>query len=78
MSYPHDIFGEGIYAYITLKQHADSTADGMLIPELKALVKKKIAHYAIPHRFLVSFIQDIYNSLIDSLKVASFILKAYK
>lgn len=54
VSYPHDIFGEGIYAYITLKQHADSTADGMLIPELKALVKKKIAHYAIPHRFLLT------------------------
>ncbi len=51
-SYPHDIFGEGIYAFIILKEGVvqDETT---LTNELKALVKSKIAHYAIPHCFLV-------------------------
>lgn len=52
VSYPHDIFGEGIIAYITLKENVETNDE--LEKELKALVKQKIAHYAIPHRFLIS------------------------
>lgn len=53
VSYPHDIFGEGIYAYITLKE-TKMEDEAKLIAELKMLVKQKIAHYAIPHRFLLT------------------------
>lgn len=53
VSYPHTIFGEGIYAYITLKENVKQ--DEMeLFKELKAMVKSQIAHYAIPHIFLLT------------------------
>ena len=55
VSYPHDIHGEGIYAYVTLKENLEAINEETIINELKLLVKKKIAAYAIPHRFLVSF-----------------------
>lgn len=53
VSYPHDIVGEGIYAYITLKENVTED-EAQLIKELKGMVKLKIAHYAIPHCFLVT------------------------
>jgi acetyl-CoA synthetase len=67
VSYPHDIFGEGVYAYITLKENVNED-ESALIGELKALVKSKIAHYAIPHCFLVrkSFMNKIKLILINS------------
>lgn len=52
VSYPHEIYGEGIYAYIVLKDDV-KIEDNELIVKLKALVKSKIAHYAVPHRFLI-------------------------
>ena len=53
VAYPHDLFGEGIFAYVTLKENVKLT-EKELVTQLKALVKSKIAHYAIPHRILVN------------------------
>jgi len=53
VAYPHDLFGEGIFAYVSLKENVILT-EKELIAQLKALVKSKIAHYAIPHRILVN------------------------
>lgn len=50
--YPHDIFGEGIFAFVTLKENVTSSEKDMSA-ELKALVKSKIAAYAMPHQILV-------------------------
>ncbi len=50
--YPHDIFGEGIYAFVTLKEYVGETDEVAMIGHLKNLVKSKIAAYAIPHKFL--------------------------
>jgi len=46
VGYPHDIKGEGIYAYITLKH--DCNVDDNIIADLKMIVRQKIAGYAIP------------------------------
>lgn len=46
VGYPHDIKGEGIYAYITLKH--DCNADDNIKADLKMIVRQKIAAYAIP------------------------------
>ena len=46
VGYPHDIKGEGIYAYVTLKDNFE--ADAHLETELRALVRQKIAAYALP------------------------------
>ena len=57
VSYPHEIFGEGIFAYIVLKENVEIKNDREFVLDLKALVKSKIAHYAIPHKFQVGFIK---------------------
>ena len=56
ISFPHDIFGDGIYAFVTLKAnaHDQELNEATLIDELKALVKAKLVAYAVPHRFLVT------------------------
>jgi acetyl-CoA synthetase len=53
VSFPHDLYGEGIFAYVTIKENVKLSQTELII-QLKALVKSKIAHYAIPHRILVS------------------------
>ena len=45
--------GEGIYAFLSLKENVSESKED-IIKELKALVKSKIAAYAIPEYFLVS------------------------
>jgi acetyl-CoA synthetase len=55
VGYPHDLFGEGIYAFVILKSNTVEQSEADLINELKAAVKNRIVHYAIPHRFLVRF-----------------------
>ncbi|XP_072168945.1 acetyl-coenzyme A synthetase 2-like, mitochondrial [Diadema setosum] len=47
VGYPHDIKGEGVYAYVTLKDDI-SESEEQIILELKAIVRKKIAGYAVP------------------------------
>lgn len=53
VAYPHELYGDGIYAYICLKENTN-VDEKTLINELKILVKSKIAAHAIPHKFLVS------------------------
>jgi acetyl-CoA synthetase len=54
VGYPHEIFGEGIHAYVTLKNDSH-VSESDLINQLKALVRSKLASFAIPHKFLVFF-----------------------
>jgi len=44
VGYPHDIKGQGIYAYVTLKKDADPT--DQLKAELIAIVRREIGHIA--------------------------------
>lgn len=53
VSFPHDIFGEGIFAFVILKDSDEKPNEADLANKLKALVKSKIAHYAMPHEILV-------------------------
>ncbi len=46
VGFPHDIKGEGIYAYVTLKH--DSAPNEQLYQELKDIVRKDIGAIAIP------------------------------
>jgi acetyl-CoA synthetase len=46
VGYPHDIKGEGIYAYVILKD--GYSADAKTESELRATVRQKIAGYALP------------------------------
>lgn len=42
-----------------LKEKVEIKNDREFVLDLKALVKSKIAHYAIPHKFQVGFIKCI-------------------
>jgi hypothetical protein len=53
VGFPHEIKGEGIYAFVTLKEHVTEPLDQVL-SELKHLVKTKIASYAVPEMMQVS------------------------
>jgi acetyl-CoA synthetase len=53
VSCPHKIKGEGIFAFISLKENV--TADEKdIVNDLKQLVKREIAAFAVPDHFLVS------------------------
>ena len=47
VGFPHELKGEGVYAYITLKEGYDDKVS-VIEMELKKLAKKKIAKYAEP------------------------------
>ncbi|XP_038075394.1 acetyl-coenzyme A synthetase 2-like, mitochondrial [Patiria miniata] len=47
VGFPHDIKGEGIYAYIILKDGISESEED-IIKELKQMVRQKIAAYAVP------------------------------
>ncbi|XP_022094939.1 acetyl-coenzyme A synthetase 2-like, mitochondrial isoform X2 [Acanthaster planci] len=47
VGFPHDIKGEGIYAYIILKEGVSESEED-IIKELKQAVRQKIAAYAVP------------------------------
>lgn len=52
VGFPHDVLGEGIYAFIILK--IDESKDKeKLIADLRALVKRKISSFAVPQYFLI-------------------------
>ncbi|XP_028409880.1 acetyl-coenzyme A synthetase 2-like, mitochondrial [Dendronephthya gigantea] len=53
VGFPHDIKGEGIYAYVTLKEHATITPENLRL-ELKELVKKEIGSFAAPELIQVA------------------------
>ena len=48
VGYPHDVKGEGVYAYVILKEGIKELAEGELEAELRALVKSKISGFAVP------------------------------
>jgi acetyl-CoA synthetase len=52
VGYSHQIYGEGIFAYISLKENVKESEEN-IIKELKLNVKQKISGYAVPHNFLV-------------------------
>lgn len=73
VGYPHDIKGEGIYAYVILKDGvvADSKTDA----ELRAIVRQKIAAYALPDVIQVLLISPLiipFNILLSLMISPSF------
>lgn len=46
VGYPHDIKGEGVYAYVILKDGVQP--DSKMESELRGIVRQKIAAYALP------------------------------
>ena len=46
VGYPHDIKGEGVYAYVILKDGV--LPDSKTEADLRAIVRQKIAAYALP------------------------------
>lgn len=52
VGYPHDVLGEGIYAYVILNRGV-TKKDDLLISELKHLVKTQISGFAVPHYVLI-------------------------
>lgn len=53
VGFPHSIKGEGIFAFISLKEGTNKS-ESDLDAELKQLAKKAIAAYAMPDHILVS------------------------
>lgn len=51
IGYPHDIKGEGAFAFIVLKDNTGDT--DAVVKELKSAVATKIAKYAVPDQILV-------------------------
>jgi len=58
VGYPHDIKGQGIYAYVTLNEGVEAT--GELRRELVAWVRKEIGPIATPH--LIQFAPGLPNT----------------
>lgn len=52
VGYPHDVLGEGIYAYVILME-GEAGNEERLIKELQLIVKQKISGFAVPHHFLI-------------------------
>jgi acetyl-CoA synthetase len=53
VGFPHEMLGEGIYAFVVLKENNNVKSDNEIIKELKILVKNKISGYAVPQKFLI-------------------------
>lgn len=53
VGYPHDIKGEGIFAFVVLKHTEKNVNEEELRETLKALCKSNIAGYAIPDYLMV-------------------------
>ncbi len=52
VGYPHEVLGEGIYAYVILNNNIQ-VEEKILVDELKSLVRKNISGFAVPLYFLV-------------------------
>ncbi len=48
VGYPHEIKGEGVYAYVILKRSAEDEDHDKLSADLQRLVKDKISGFAVP------------------------------
>jgi acetyl-CoA synthetase len=54
VGYPHSLKGEGIFAFVVLKEEAKNMNRSVLETELKKLCKEHIAGYAVPDLILVN------------------------
>nr|XP_006822135.1 PREDICTED: acetyl-coenzyme A synthetase 2-like, mitochondrial-like [Saccoglossus kowalevskii] len=54
VGFPHDIKGEGVYAYVTLKDDIEGEPEEQIMEELKELVRQQIASYAVPEMIQVA------------------------
>ena len=52
VGFGHDVTGEAIYAFVTLKQN-NTISEDELRKTLKDMVKKSISGYAVPHKIMV-------------------------
>lgn len=77
VGFGHDIHGEGIFAYVTLKENIGNVSEEKIIEELKQNVKAKISGYAVPHGILVTFEHEFFISIKNHPKfnVFNFIIK---
>ncbi len=48
VGFPHEMKGEGVYAYVILKEGVGDKDEDAMAAEMKALVKKKISGFAVP------------------------------
>ena len=57
VGFPHEIKGEGVYAYIVLKEIGSKLTNDQkkkLAAELRAVVKQKISGFAVPDQIQVN------------------------
>ncbi len=54
VGYPHDVKGEGIFAFVVLKDKGKKADTAVIEKELRALCKTQIAGYAVPDYILVN------------------------
>ena len=52
MGYPHEVYGEDIYAFVILKDGANDLEESV-IGDLQQLVRKHIGAFAVPQSILV-------------------------
>ena len=58
VGFPHDFKGEGVYAYVVLKESASTMSEEekkTLAAELRKIVKLKISGFAVPEKIQVIF-----------------------
>ena len=56
VGFPHDVKGEGVYAYVILKESGDNLTEAQnskLIHELRQSVKKNISGFAVPEKLQI-------------------------
>ena len=54
VGFPHDIYGEGIYAYVILKDTGDLDSPTEVINSIKNIVKHEIGSFAVPEVILLT------------------------
>lgn len=59
VGYPHEVKGEGVFAFMVLKEGTHSSTE-KITADLKKLVRSQIAAYAVPDVFLVSTYKVLY------------------
>ena len=56
VGFPHDVKGEGVYAYVILKESGENLSEAQnseLINELRQSVKKNISGFAVPEKLQI-------------------------
>lgn len=54
VGFPHDVYGEGIYAYVILKDTGDLDNPTEVINSIKNIVKQEIGSFAVPEVILLT------------------------